>query len=166
MQKKQSVMNDRKTMALLALTILWMGVVFYFSSQPADKSAYVSGYVTKELLRLSDRLSGGHTPQFISGFILGTDHLVRKFGHVFEYIILGGLVISFVRRLGTRKRFMAALLICMLYAASDEIHQMFVPGRGPLVTDAMLDSVSSAAGISLVTLWAWLRARRLKAGGQ
>jgi VanZ family protein len=32
---------------------------------------------------------------------------------------------------------------------SDEIHQIFVPGRGPLVTDVLIDSVAGVLGIVL-----------------
>ena len=45
-----------------------------------------------------------------------------------------------------------ALLAAALYAASDEIHQSFVPGRGPAVTDVLLDSAGALCGI----LFIWL----------
>jgi VanZ family protein len=43
--------------------------------------------------------------------------------------------------------FVPALLICILYAASDEIHQIFVPGKGAHVKDVFIDSAESIVGI-------------------
>lgn len=40
-----------------------------------------------------------------------------------------------------------ALLICVLYAISDEIHQHFVPGRGAQVKDVLIDSAGASVGI-------------------
>ena len=45
-----------------------------------------------------------------------------------------------------------ALLAAAVYAASDEIHQAFVPGRGPAVTDVLLDSAGALCGILIVCL--------------
>ena len=53
-----------------------------------------------------------------------------------------------------------AFVAAVLYGVSDEIHQMFVPGRSPDVADVAADAVG--AGIAVVAAWAWaiLFARR------
>ena len=38
----------------------------------------------------------------------------------------------------------------MIYAISDEIHQLFVPGRAGQVRDVLIDSAGSFLGIILV----------------
>jgi len=43
-----------------------------------------------------------------------------------------------------------SIIICLLYAISDEIHQMFVPGRGPLVSDVFLDLTAAVIGMLFV----------------
>ncbi|MEH7223204.1 VanZ family protein [Bacillus sp. JJ1566] len=40
----------------------------------------------------------------------------------------------------------------MIYAISDEIHQIFVPGRGPQVADVVIDSARAIAGIAMYML--------------
>ncbi len=40
-----------------------------------------------------------------------------------------------------------AFLLCLGYAISDEIHQMFVPNRFADVTDVMSDAVGAGAGL-------------------
>lgn len=45
-----------------------------------------------------------------------------------------------------------SLIIGVIYASSDEIHQSFTPGRGPLLTDVMIDTMGVLLGILLVML--------------
>ena len=40
----------------------------------------------------------------------------------------------------------------MIYAMLDEIHQAFIPGRGALITDVMLDSLGVMTGIFICLL--------------
>lgn len=46
----------------------------------------------------------------------------------------------------------ASLIIGIFYATSDEIHQCFIPGRGPQITDVIIDSMGVLLGILLVIL--------------
>ncbi|WP_431191604.1 VanZ family protein [Peribacillus frigoritolerans] len=39
-----------------------------------------------------------------------------------------------------------AILIYALYAISDEVHQLFVIGRGPQVKDVLIDSAEAIVG--------------------
>jgi VanZ family protein len=50
------------------------------------------------------------------------------------------------------KEVFIALIFCILYATSDEIHQAFVPGRGPQVKDVFIDSAGSFIGIGMYEL--------------
>ena len=46
----------------------------------------------------------------------------------------------------------SAWAIATLYAATDELHQIFVPGRTGKVTDILLDSAGALLGVLLLTL--------------
>ena len=46
----------------------------------------------------------------------------------------------------------ASLIIGVIYASTDEIHQAFIPGRGPQITDVMLDSLGVLTGIFISML--------------
>jgi len=77
--------------------------------------------------------------------VLGTcDDVVRKCAHVTEYAILGFLL---VRATG---RELPALLLGVVYAASDEFHQHFVHGRHGSPVDVLIDSVGLLIGIFVV----------------
>ena len=82
----------------------------------------------------------------------GWDLVLRKLAHTAEYAILGALLVR------ATARAWPAFGLGVLYAASDEIHQMFVTGRHGTPVDVAIDAVGVAIGIAL---WQSARARRL-----
>jgi len=83
-------------------------------------------------------------------------HFVRKTAHFVEYAMLGILAWRVVRfdpafaSFSVRRRFWFALLFCLLYASTDEFHQIFVPTRQPAVLDVMLDTCGASCGLLVV----------------
>ena len=79
--------------------------------------------------------------------------LMRKSAHFIAYLVLGFLVSHALKNEASRasawKRRGASLLLCVAYAFSDEFHQLFVPGRGPLLKDVLIDGSGAALGIML-----------------
>jgi VanZ family protein len=75
------------------------------------------------------------------------DFLVKKGGHAFGY---GLLALTFLRGLKGENKdvnsrwFYLAWAMAILYSATDEFHQSFVPGRHPAVTDVMIDALGAA----------------------
>lgn len=158
---------DRKFILLLIITLFWMALIFFFSSQPADDSARESGKIAQGLLVVFKNLYNNHPPAFITDIVLKGDHFVRKSGHFIEYFIFGSLMISLIRRLKPlrlfqplrpnqplrpHRPFLLSLLICFLYAASDEFHQLFVPGRAGMISDVLLDTAAAFVGILIAYL--------------
>ena len=80
---------------------------------------------------------------------------VRKTAHFTEYAVLGFFTYKAVSCdvLDRKKAVLTAQLISTGYASTDEIHQMFVPGREGKVFDMMIDSCGAFCGImvSLIT---------------
>jgi VanZ family protein len=76
---------------------------------------------------------------------LGTwDLVLRKLAHAAEFAVLGLLLLRAIGREA------AALAVGIAYAASDELHQHFVPGRQGSLLDVALDSVGVAVGVYAV----------------
>ena len=127
----------------LCATLGVMALITWFSSQPAVDSDQLSRGLALQLLEALG----------IPQARLGTaNHLLRKAAHFSIYALLGLCMSgtwSFQRRLSL---FPTALGCCAAFAALDEFHQSFVPGRGPQVTDVLLDSCGAAAGCVLFTL--------------
>ena len=70
------------------------------------------------------------------------------FGLVIARALAGGLP----PRITLRDLF-TGLMIAVAYAASDEFHQRFVPGRSAELNDLYADAAGSA--IALIACWAW-----------
>ena len=66
--------------------------------------------------------------------------------HLAEYFVLGYLLARMFGKKGAAA-FLLALAICLIYAASDEWHQSFVPGRVMDIVDWMFDGVGGIVGI-------------------
>lgn len=78
--------------------------------------------------------------------LLSNDTL-GEIGHLTEYIVLGFLTVwAVIPGRSSRAIAMLALAICMLYALSDEFHQIFVPGRAFQLVDLGLDLLGSSLG--------------------
>ncbi len=79
--------------------------------------------------------------------------LIRKMAHFFCYLILGILGMWTLSAYNAEgKRWLIALLFCMLYAVSDEVHQLFVPGRAGKIVDVLIDTAGSATGIAAFSI--------------
>jgi VanZ family protein len=90
-------------------------------------------------------------PNFGSG-----DLIVKKGGHVLGYGLLA--LAYWVGLHFDKRRWWLALLFAILYAASDEFHQSFVPGRHSSWVDALvIDGGGAAAAVGLVY---WLREKK------
>ncbi|MCX6640917.1 MAG: VanZ family protein [bacterium] len=82
-----------------------------------------------------------------------------KVAHIIEFGILGYLTARAIYFSGVRFLYRSfvimTILLGVLYAASDEFHQYFVPGRFASVYDVMADGIGVAIG-----LWIFYRSIR------
>lgn len=74
------------------------------------------------------------------------DFIAKKTAHVSEYAILFALIFR-----ATKNNYLAAFVLTMLYAVSDEFHQSFVPGRTATFFDLGFDL--TGANIASYTIW-------------
>lgn len=127
------------------LLIAWMILIFAFSSQPAAVSNEKSRLVVYFLNLLGLDLN--------SAFGTMADYVVRKAAHFSEYFILYLLIYNVVRdRYKGLKALFVSLLGVFIYACSDEIHQLFVPGRAGRITDVLIDTAGGALAMGAAYL--------------
>jgi VanZ family protein len=84
------------------------------------------------------------------------DLILRKLAHMTEYAVLFLLArraFATFPSLQGKKLTLAAAIFAVLYAASDEWHQSFVPGRGPSVIDVGIDSTGVLIGWLVLRFW-------------
>lgn len=135
----------RKILRWIAV-IIWMGVIFYLSHQPGTESSNLSSGITDFVIQTIDTLL-----PFISVDEALFHHLIRKSAHFTAYFLLG-LLVNHAIRLPYGKRLVTALVICILFATSDEVHQLFIVGRSGEVRDVLIDSTGAATGIGVYML--------------
>jgi VanZ family protein len=73
---------------------------------------------------------------------------IRKLAHFTEYLILALLVARALRTNGEwrPRHAVLAVLFATAYAMTDEVHQLFVPGRTAAATDVLIDATGALAG--------------------
>lgn len=79
---------------------------------------------------------------------------VGGWGHFVEFAVLGGLLMN---ALGNRGTLLAAVAIASAYGVTDELHQLFVPGRTTDPVDWLVDTLGALAGALIAR---WLLTRR------
>ena len=135
--------------------ILWMAVIFWFSSNNGDISSMQSGKVSYLMASAVDkafRLDMSEAERV--GFSESISYLVRKLAHFTEY--LGILLDSLDRDLRIGKivklRYFLPAVIVFGYAGTDELHQYFVPDRCCSFKDVLIDTAGGLTGIVIIIL--------------
>lgn len=84
----------------------------------------------------------------------GLDFIVRKVGHMGVFGILALLAWrAFATTTAWTRPWTWALVLTVVYAASDELHQGFVAGRYPSGVDVAIDAVGALVAIAAVGLY-------------
>ena len=146
-----------KKMFKLTLLIGWMLLIFLFSNDTGEVSTRKSdGLIIGTIEFLLERdLTDAEKIKYVDWFVTP----VRKGAHLLVYFVLGYLMISTLKefRLVDKRTYIFAVILCMLYAVSDEVHQYFIPGRNAGVIDIVIDTVGSSLGV-----WKWSNKFRLE----
>lgn len=134
------------------LILIWMVVIFSFSAKPASESSKESLFVGGLIGRICVKDFDEWTIEQQEAFAEKINYPVRKAAHATEYAVLGALVMLRCRcqfNWSRRRMLLVAWGFSTLYAATDEIHQIFVPGRACMITDVMIDSGGALTGALL-----------------
>ena len=147
--------TDMKNKILsISLVLAWMGLIFVFSARNADLSTNDSNLVGWFIGRHFVPGFADWTEAARHEFVENIDFFVRKTAHFLEYTVLGVLVGNAVcnAKIGPLKEFVVSWLMCILYAATDEIHQYFVPGRACRLMDVAIDSAGALVGVAIFAM--------------
>ena len=118
------------------LVVLWAGFIFYMSSRTS------SNLSTGFFASFSDWLKA-----LINSVIGYHEDPVSVACHFIEYTVLGFLLSHALGlRLGFWKSLLFAIVVASAYGVSDEIHQIFVPGRMCDPADWAVDTLGASLG--------------------
>ena len=154
-------MTDNRTkrrvslIAVIAVAVM----IFLFSAQEGDDSAMLSEGVTEWLLTVLVPGYADFTAAQKLAYLERVGFAVRKIAHFSEFALLAVTLSVHLhyRMRGYGRIIPTSWLIATLYAGTDELHQMFVGGRGPALRDVAIDSAGALTGafigVGMILLW-------------
>jgi len=136
--------------------LVWAVVISAFST--ATFTSDNTSHVIIPMLRFFLPHASAETLDFLH-------HIIRKCGHLTEYFILSMLILRGIRA-GEKGLYLRWVLVTILivacYAALDEYHQSFVPGRTAAVGDVLIDTTGGIAAQIVASLFVLLGKAREK----
>ena len=120
----------------LVLLVLWMIFIFTMSNTSSIDSSNQSGFIVEFI----NKIFGFGNTEIL-------EIIIRKLAHLFEYIVLGVLMINYLKNYKIKRNILFTIVLCFIYACSDEIHQLFIQGRSGNIIDIMLDTIGAIIGI-------------------
>lgn len=149
-------MNRKKIVSIvfLVLSVVWMGVIFFLSSQDGEASSATSGRIASKVFNMLYGSASFSTETAKIETYNNVSYMVRKLGHITEYFILTTFLYLGTIFLIDKKLIppLFSIISAFIYALTDEFHQSFVGGRGPSFYDVLIDSIGISISISLIIL--------------
>ncbi len=143
------IKNKRKLLLYLLIVPAYLIVIYLFSHQTGYTSNEISEGMIRRVVGKLFSLTGNE----LTGSVLDSLNLIfRKLLHFTEYMILAMLFYSMLKcvSLSINRRLTFSILPAVLYSASDEFHQLFVPNRTAKFTDILIDSSGVIVGALLM----------------
>lgn len=131
----------------LILIILNSTVIFGFSAQNGEKSGSLSKSI---IIKIADILNINAENK--EHFIKNGEIIIRKIAHFSIYTSLGIWSMGFISTFEIKKKTQIIITFIwgVIYASTDEIHQLFIRDRNGSVSDVILDSFGVIFGIIIV----------------
>ncbi len=132
------------------LLALWVAFIFNMSAQNAAVSSATSGHVITFILKLFVRDFSSMPKEDQALLVESSQFIARKAAHFTIYGVLGALAfLNMVSYTGLlyKVRMAAGAAFCLLYAISDELHQLFIEGRSGEIRDVLIDFSGALLGI-------------------
>ncbi len=140
-------------MIFMLLLLTTFAIIFKFSSQIAEESDGVSNGVLRKIIDIFP-YTKGLSEEIKIKMVEHGNPIIRKLAHFSVYALIGVWIMAFMSTFDMRlyKKWIISMLVGIVYAASDEFHQSFVPGRGPSIVDVGIDSLGVLTGILVVLI--------------
>lgn len=174
-------MKNFKITSSLILVIFWMTFIFVMSSQNAEMSDAQSDAIIRDIYLFSKSVSrklNWHKSKPVSNstteenktekpnakeaqekeinrVVRKYSKLVRKTAHAFEYFVLSLLILNLIYQIKQKvfwKSFLLSILVCFIYACTDEFHQYFIDGRAAMFKDVLIDSLGASIAMLIALM--------------
>ncbi len=121
-----------------------------FSNQPSKESSNLSDSLILKTVRIIEKFN--HKQYSDEEILKKFVKPVRKMAHFTIYLVLGILVFLMLKEYNIKDTIIVSLLICIIYALTDEIHQLFIVGRSGNLIDCLIDTLGSITGILVLNI--------------
>lgn len=141
-----------------AAVVLWMGVIFMLSAQDHVASNKISGVIEDAVIDVTNDDLESKTPYEQRIVRESVYSFVRTSAHFLCFAVLGALSLTalLTYRINQLFKVIISLAFSVLYAVSDEVHQIFVPGRSFEAVDIGFDALGVACGVAVVCSIAYI----------
>lgn len=138
----------------ILLVVIWMGTVFYFSHQQGTGSGNTSKMVATKIVEIMD-INNNLSQEQKDENISKAEPFIRKLAHYSIYLLGGILIMNAIYHTieQQNRAIVVSTLTGIVYAASDEIHQLFIIGRSGRIVDVLIDSLGILTGIVIFLLF-------------
>ena len=147
-----------KRIIFLFMLMVTFYIIFNFSSQDGVESGNISKRVTEFVVEIISKFKNMDITLKVH-YIEKLHPIIRKIAHFSIYTVVGFSIMGFMCTFNIRNIYKCfiSIAIGVIYAITDEIHQIFTPGRGPSIIDVCIDSVGVLTGILImITLFIFL----------
>ncbi|MBR6513652.1 MAG: VanZ family protein [Clostridia bacterium] len=148
----------KKTVSIIlwVLVVLWIGLIFFMSSQPAEISKNVSKGTLEKIYDISHNdkdISPQEYREKADDFIAINHKDIRQAAHFLLFFVLGLLVsCASLYSLNNLHKYFIPFAAAIIYPFIDESYQILIPGRAFEFNDILVDFQGMLGGCVLIFL--------------
>lgn len=146
--------NKKQIIISIILVIIWMSIIFMFSNMDTIKSNSTSKEMINKVVDTTIEASNNigiiketPTEEEKQNIINNLNLPLRKIMHFTEYLILSLLLLNALTQTNIKNKYLITIIICFIYAITDEYHQTFIDGRTGQFIDVLIDTTGSILGL-------------------
>lgn len=146
----------------IILLILWMALIFNFSADSGKESSSKSERLIIKIVEVikKDKLTTEEKEKILKKY----SKPIRKCAHMFLYFILSILSFLLLYQIFDLKpvTIIYTIIFCIIYAITDEIHQLFIPNRSGEILDVIIDTTGAILSLIIPIIVLIKRKKLLK----
>lgn len=149
-------MNKERIKIIISwqLVIIWLIIIFMFSNMDTIKSNGTSKEMINKVVETTIETSNNigiieetPTEEEKQNIVNNLNLPLRKIMHFTEYLILSLLLLYALTKTNIKNKYFITIIICFIYAITDEYHQTFIDGRTGQFIDVLIDTAGSILGL-------------------
>lgn len=132
----------------IILVVFWMILVFKLSGEISEVSGNRSGGVISNIIKIFNKDISDDELYHLTEKL---QPIIRKVAHFLLYSLGGFLIYNLIniilKKYSYIKNITISVLLGAVYAITDEVHQLFVPGRSCEIRDVCIDTLGIIFGV-------------------